>query len=133
MSETGLPVKNFNLLQFTEYRIDFQVIQHYSGVWIFGLNFCPEEDHGLIKDGMFVDNIGIAKLVQADVVVIHSKQTFSQWEYAAEAAVDAIEAFGFDVETANHVFNVLFWNPSINDYVSAQAEYSNQEFKLLKE
>lgn len=128
-----LPAKIFELTQITEYRIDLQVIQHPSGCWLFGLNFYPDADNGIIKDGDVVVGLGVAKKVVTDATIIYSRETYSQWEYAAESAIDAIETFGFDVEGAHHIFNVFAWSHEIGGYVTRQAEYANQEFRMLPE
>jgi hypothetical protein len=128
--EQTLPIQTFNMVELTDYKVDFQLIQHPTKQWIYCLQLYPDSnDPGYLSDNEEVPGYGLAKRIKdVKAVLTYSRGTYSQWEYAAEAAIDIIELLGFNVEEASHEFSVIKWDGE--KHVRLTGIYSEQDFKL---
>ena len=117
----------FSLIELSKFTVDFQTIQSPEGIWIYCLQFYPAEDN------ISIEPINLDyRIEKVNAVLIHSRGTYSQWEYAAEAAIDIIELLGFVVDDMVHKFNVTYWDKEKNDHIIKTGVYENLEFHLEK-
>lgn len=127
--------KTFNLIELNNYIIDFQVIQLPAKPWVFSLHIFPQSEEGLIEENDHVEGMGIAhKIKDVNTVIIYSRESYSQWEYAAESALDIIETLGFTIDENNHhAFRVVFWDEATQQAQPKTAIFKDNEVRLVKD
>jgi len=123
-----------NILELSDYRIDFQVIQRIDKTWTFTLEIYNGKDTStqLIEDGNTINGAIVKCYNDVDNVIIHSRSSHDVWEYAAENALDIVESLGFDIDNLEHRFKVLFLNDS-GSYDTKIALLKNDDLFLVKE
>lgn len=121
------------ILEITDFDIDFQILQDQDGMWSFYIEIYPQQggEHLLHQD-QYIENIGNIELVeQVDGVIIPGKEKYTQWEYAAETAVDVIELLGFVTHTQTHVFEIGFWNNFSKTRDKCLGQFDGNDFRLV--
>lgn len=133
-----MPVsKTFNLVELADYGIDFRIIQNVEKEWMYCLEFYTSVDDYaptiLNIPEEVVEGLGkINRIENIDCILVYGRDFFTQWEYAAESAIDAVELLGFVVEDSKHEFDVLYWDAKLQEHIVKNAYYDGLDFKLLE-
>lgn len=130
---TALPSKIINVLELSDYTVDFQIIQNLSLNWIFNLQIFPSVDNSKMGEDEHIPGIGYIKKIEADAALLYSREFYTKWEYAAETAIDVIEGLGFNVDLDIHFFDVIFWDSNKQERVIKKGMSDGLDFKLVKE
>lgn len=127
-------LKTFRVSEILDYQINFYIVQNLDNSWVPCYQFVPTAENpllGIVRNKEVLPSIGtVEKVNDLDTVLIYSKDKFSEWEYAAEAAIETVDNFGFLIDDKKHYFDVMFWNEGKTARVSKNASYSGQDFKL---
>ena len=130
-------LKTYKVSEIFDYQINFHIVQNEDKSWVPCFQFTPSlknSSFGLIQDKELLPKIGVVKKINdIDTILIYSKDKFSQWEYAAEEAIDAINNFGFIVNDGLHFFEVMYWNTDNLTRATKKAVYDGSDFRLAKE
>ena len=98
------------VVEYASYEVSFQVAQADDNSWHMVLFLYPNEDNDQVCEeynlGRHIPNL--RKPHRVESVVIHGRDCFSEWEYAAESAVDTIEGLGFQVHEKDYYFDVIY-------------------------
>jgi len=89
-------------------------IQNLNGLWHFVLEFYPPESSGTKN------------------VMIASQVTFSEYEYAIEEAIDALEAIGF-ILSGKTLVSVYVFDDLNKGYNKKIVEFDGENFKTIDE
>ena len=120
----------FKTVEITNYEIDFQLLQNLSKQWTYSLNIFVKNKAEDSEDSLLIKNIKDNTVIDANCVILHGRSFYTQWEYAAESALDIIEMLGFEVEDQEHLFNVFFWDTETLTHVSKIGLFDGNDFKL---
>lgn len=128
-------VRTFNLLEIAEYNIDFRVMQNPEKEWVYCLEFYPHEAAAIIgNDDEIIEGLGkINRIKDVQGVLIYGRDCFTQWEYAAEAAIDIVELIGFVVDKGTHVFDILHWDAKTDEHEVSTGVYDGIDFSIIDE
>lgn len=131
-------IKLFNLVEVSEYNLDLRMVQNPEKEWVYCLEFYPQQTTEIIDEEDMVheevvEGLGRIHRVQVDGILIYGRDIFTQWEYAAEAAIDIIELLGFVVANSEHVFDVLFWDNKKREHNIKVGIYDGADFSLMSE
>lgn len=132
--KTALPTKIFNVIELTDYTVDFQIIQNPNQTWVFCLQIFPIKDSpNILDDNEYIQDLGyVNRMVGTDAVLLYGREHYTQWEYAAETAFDMIELMGFRVDEGEHYFDVVYWNNDTHEKQIKKAVSDGIEFKLVQ-
>ncbi len=83
------------------YYLDFKIVQRKNMCWTFELYVLPYKTKKSFLNKSGKDSFG-------KQLILPCRETFTEWEYAAEAAIDTIELMGFQVDGKYHEFDVYY-------------------------
>lgn len=130
---TALPPQVFNVLELADYTVDFQVIQNLNLNWAFNLQFFPTDSNSKLTDeDEHIPGLGYIRKIEANAALLYSREYYTNWEYAAEIALDVIEGLGFKVDADIHFFDVIFWDNDNQERIIKKAMSDGLDFKLVK-
>ena len=137
MSNPIEDLKTFKISEILDYQINFHIVQNQDKTWVPCYQFTPSTKNslsGIIQDKEFLPKIGIVdKVNDIDTVLIYSRDTFSQWEYAAESAIETIDNFGFTIDDGPHYFEIMALNSDNITRTSKKAIFDGYDFSLSKD
>jgi len=130
---TALPAKIFNVIELADYTIDFQIIQNPNQNWTYCLQIFPSPySPESLDENEYVPELGyVKKIKEVDAGLLYGREYYTQWEYAAETAMDIIELLGFRVTDEVHYFDICFWNNDTHERVIKKGMSDSLEFKLV--
>ena len=131
---TGTPEKEFNVIEVSDYTLDFQIIQNPNESWTYCLQIFPAENNIESLDEEYVPNLGrIKKIKDVNAALIYGREFYTHWEYAAETVMDIVESLGFRVNEDLHYFEVCFWDNTKHERIVKKGVSDGVDFRLVKE